>query len=166
MFGHTEYEYAYPIFQSTSVPPPSKLGYHTNNKYDNFPPLMSDGRAVTASWQPEAVLNEYLIKNMEIKSNWQYRQYLTKNAKEIMKYNCSQLATDAGYLKRYTDLESNTISTPHSFKSLADNSNPVDYQQQKSDLKELYLSREELQSRMVAPEISQDELLRQRSQQK
>jgi hypothetical protein len=73
---------AYPIIKETV--PQSALGYRTNNKYPEFPPLMNDGRAVTASYQPEAVLNEKLIRSNNIQSNWQYRRYLTNHAKEIM----------------------------------------------------------------------------------
>jgi len=54
------YDIAYQT-QSNSLPP-SALGYHTHNKYEGFPPLMSDGRTVTASFQPEAVLNEHLLR--------------------------------------------------------------------------------------------------------
>ena len=50
---------AYPSNKETV--PESSLGYHANNQYDNFPPLMSDGRALVASWQPEAVANKQLI---------------------------------------------------------------------------------------------------------
>jgi hypothetical protein len=144
-----------PIVKETL--PPSALGYHANNKYDEFPPLMSDGRVITASYQPEAVLNEYLLKEIGVESNWQYRQYLIKNAKEVMKYNCIQTSTDAGYIKRYTDLSApSTHSTPYRYPSLENRNKPTGYSG--GDLKELYLSREQLQSRMVAPEITQAEL--------
>jgi len=151
---------SYPNIQQAL--PPSKLGYHSNNKYDNFPPLMADGRAVIASYQPEAVLNNYLLKETGVESNWQYRQYLTKNAKEVMKYNCVQAANDAGYFHRYTDLVSSSHSTPYLYPSMTSTAKPAGYQQ--SDLKELYLSREQLQSVMVAPELTQSELYKVRSQ--
>jgi hypothetical protein len=134
-----KFECAYPKIQETI--PQSKLGYHLNNKYDGFPPLMADGRAITASWQPEAVLNNHLVKEMGITSNWEYRQYMIKNAKNIMKYNCVQASTDAGYLKKYMDLnETETYSTPHSFTSFTDSAKPHGYEG--SDLKELYLKHE------------------------
>ena len=53
------YDSAYPPIKETL--PPSALGYRANNKYDGFPPLMSDGRTITATYQPEAVLNEHLL---------------------------------------------------------------------------------------------------------
>ena len=137
--------------------PPSKLGYHTNNKYEGFPPLMMDGRSIVASWQPEAVLNEHLLREINVKTNWQYRQYLIKNAKDIMKYNCTQAANDSGYLKRYTDLAGSSYSTPYVTGSFVE---PVNDRSQLTDLKESYLSREQLQARMVVPEITQEDLLR------
>ena len=154
------FESAYPKIKETV--PPSKLGYHSNNKYEGFPPLMMDGRTITASWQPEAVLNENLLKEIGVQTNWQYRQYLTKNAKDIMKYNCTQSATDSGYFKRYADLANKSYSTPYTVPSFVDNSEPKGYQS--SDLKDLYLTREQLEARMIAPEISQEEVLRLKTQ--
>jgi hypothetical protein len=152
------YETAYPTTKESL--PPSALGYHSNSKYEGFPPLMSDGRTITASYQPEAVLNEHLLMEIGVETNWQYRNYLTKNAKEIMKYNCIQTATDSGYLKRYADLGSSSYSTPFLYPSFENKQKPKGYQE--SDLKELYLTRDQLQSRMVAPEITQAELYKRR----
>lgn len=137
--------------------PPSQLGYHSNNKYDGFPPIMSDGRTVTASYQPEAILNEYLLKEIGVGSNWEYRQYLINNGKEIMKYNNVQSANDVGYIARYTDVVSgSTFSTPYTYSSVSSSNRPTGYHS--SDLKDMYVSREQLQSRMVAPEITQADL--------
>lgn len=154
MLSYDNYECAYPGIKETI--PQSKLGYHTNNKYKGFPPLMSDGRTITASWQPEAVLNNHLKESVDVETNWQYRQYLTKNAKDIMKYNCIQASNDVGYVKRYTDLNKGEYSTPAVYSSLFDENNRDG---KISDLKDNYLSREQLQSRMVAPEITQQQLV-------
>jgi len=155
-----KFECAYPKIKETI--PQSRLGYHSNNKYDGFPPLMSDGRSITASWQPEAVLNNYLLKEIDVQTNWQYRQYMIKNAKDIMKYNCVQMSNDAGYIKRYDDLisASSNYSTPYTVTSYTDKFTPSGYET--SDLKEIYLTREQLDARMVAPEITQEEMLRMR----
>ena len=69
---------AYPVVKETV--PLSSRGYYTNNKYPEVPPLMSDGRAITAAWQHDAVTNAKLIEENNIKSNWAYRKYLTQNA--------------------------------------------------------------------------------------
>ena len=145
---------AYPSNKETV--PESSLGYHANNQYDNFPPLMSDGRALVASWQPEALANKQLIEENGIASNWQYRRYLTENAKSIMKTNFRESANDVGYIKLDEKPESSS-GGPFSFKSFLDDSKPVGYKT--SDLKNLYLSREQLNSRKVSPAITQEQLL-------
>ena len=50
----------------------------SNNIYPDFPPIMNDGRNF-ANWQPGALINEYIRQEANIKSNWSYRNYLTKN---------------------------------------------------------------------------------------
>jgi hypothetical protein len=153
---------AYPVIKETI--PQSSLGYATNNKYPQFPPLMSDGRSITSTWQPEAIINDDLIQSNNIRSNWQYRKYLTNNAKDIMQYNFLESSNDVGYYKRPIDLpnmQSNLVSNmngkPYGFTSTLDQNKPFGYQT--SDLKELYLSREQLDSRKISPVITQAELL-------
>ena len=70
------------------------LGYHSNNKYAEFPPLMSDGRSVTACYQPEAVINNQIKESHGLKTNWQYRNYMTKNADTIREYNFKESCND------------------------------------------------------------------------
>jgi hypothetical protein len=155
-------EYAYPVIKETI--PQSSLGYATNNKYPQFPPLMSDGRSVTNTWQPESIINDDLIQSNNIRSNWQYRKYLTNNAKDIMNYNFLESSNDVGYYKRAIDLPnmqsnlvSNMNSKPYGFTSNLDQAKPFGYQT--SDLKELYLTREQLESRKISPVITQADLL-------
>jgi hypothetical protein len=121
--------------------PPSSYGYHTNNVYQGFPPLMADARSLIASWQPESYTNDKLIRDNGIQSNWQYRQYLTQNATSIMKQNFSESANDIGY---------------HDINASGMSSRPLP---PSSDLKELYMSREDLQSRRIAPVLTQDQML-------
>jgi len=157
MSQYSSYNSQFPVFKETI--PASSLGYKTNNKYPEFPPLMSDGRSVTATWQPESSINEDLISKNNIKSNWEYRKFLTDNAKEIMEYNFLESSTDVGYYKRPIDIPSiskNTISggvknTPYLFSSIHDTTRPPGYSS--SDLKDLYLSREQLEARKVAPTL-------------
>ena len=143
---------AYPVKEVSAS---AYLGYHTNNQYPSFPPLMADGRSIMASYQPEPVMNEYLLKETGVKSNWEYRKYLTHYGKNIMKYNFTQTATDAGYVKRYTDLNldnsKKVYSTPYLFKNDT-SAPPANYST--SDLKELYLSREQLNARLMNPIVN------------
>lgn len=152
---------AFPVIKETV--PQSALGYNTNNKYPQFPPLMSDGRSVTASWQPEAAINADLIESNGITSNWQYRKFLTHNAKQIMEYNFRESSNDIGYYKRPADLpsmQSDKVSvlykSPYVYSSVLDRAKPFGHSS--SDLKELYLTREQLNARKIAPSISQSQL--------
>lgn len=142
---------AYPLVKETI--PKSYLGYNTNNKYPHFPPKMSDGRALIASWQPEAIINNELLKETGIKTNWEYRKYLTKNAKDIVKYNFTESCNDIGYYKRPFNDPVDTIknTNPYLYDSYLDNNNVLGIRN--TDLKQLYLSREQLNSRKVSLEI-------------
>ena len=138
--------------------PKSSLGYNTNNKYPEFPPLMDDGRAVTASYQPESVINQHIIHKNNIQSNWEYRKYLTENATKIMEMNSREAFNDNGYTIRFDDLMNNRLSAPYSYTSPNDNSRPLGYMN--SDLKNTYVSREQLESRRISPVVTQEEFLR------
>jgi len=156
---------AYPIIKETV--PQSALGYHTNNKYPQFPPLMSDGRSITASWQPEAALNNQLIQSNNIQSNWQYRRYLTTHAKEVMETNFREASNDTGFFTKRAAAEMPTIdknqvsgmaATPFLYSSILDNSKPKGFET--SDLKDIYLSREQLDARRISPVITQEDFLK------
>ena len=129
-------------------------GYAANNVYPGFPPFMNDGRALIASWQPEAIENENLLKTSGVKSNWEYRKYLTHNAKSIIETNFAEAANDSGY---YTPGGSTTHSAPAQYDSYIEPEHV--YGKFDSDLKSKYLSREQLAARLVTPVISQSELL-------
>ena len=58
----------------------------SNNIHFDYPPIMMDGRNF-ADWQPGAVINERIRQDAHIKSNADYRKYLTNNADNIIKYN-------------------------------------------------------------------------------
>ena len=152
---------AYPVIKETI--PKSSLGYNTNNKYPEFPPLMSDGRSVVASWQQNTVVNKNIVESNNLKTNWQYRQYLTHNANEILKQNFTEASNDVGYFKRYIEppiisVQSDLPKQPYVYKSNMDQRTSLGSQD--SDLKQLYLSREQLNSRKISPAITQEELMR------
>lgn len=142
--------------ETVQTPTPTKLGYTSNNIYDGFPPLMEDGRTITASYQPEAVLNNYLLKETGIHSSWEYRRYLTNNAPEIIRQNRMSTMNDQGYVKRHEDLIGN-FSPPKLQHSYVESSTEG---LENGDLKNLYLSREQIAAKMVAPEMTQFELLK------
>jgi hypothetical protein len=127
--------------------PRSSLGYGTNNKYKDFPPLMSDGRSIVSNTQNIAVLNKKLITDNGITSNWKYRQYMIKNANTIMEYNYRESSNDTGYMIPINNSKKDKLIIPYTFDSLNDSSKP----HQMTDLKELYLSREQLNAKKVVP---------------
>ena len=132
----------------------------SNNIHLDFPPIMHDGRNY-ANWQPGAVINENLKKEANISSNWQYRKYLSNNADTIIQFNrLSALGDCCANLAQYgSGQQSVTNNSPYLYKSCLDNTIKFGYEN--SDLKNLYLSDNALQSRMVTPVFSQDQLLSQ-----
>jgi hypothetical protein len=150
--------------------PKSARGYAANNMYPGFPPLMNDGRALIASWQPEAITNNILLKANGIKSNWEYRRYLTHNAKDIIRRDFQEAANDVGYYDLGMNEVNNTAFLPIFAGIPKKHANPAMYQSYAepehvygkfdSDLKADYLSREQLAARMVTPVVTQADLLK------
>ena len=83
--------------------------------------------------------NGSLLKELGLKTNWEYRQYITKNGDEILYYNRSQGYKDNGV---------STVSGPL----------PVSRGVSTSDLKEAYLNQYRMESMMVAPELSTEDV--------
>ena len=123
----------------------------SNNIHFNFPPIMADGRNY-ASWQPEAVINERIQKQENIQSNWQYRQFLQNNGLKIMKYNSTEACYDLGIDPHTTTNTTPSSNVPFTYKSSFDTATPG-FGYCNSDLKNPYLTREQLNSRMIAPSI-------------
>ena len=128
----------------------------SNNIHFSFPPIMNDGRNF-AEWQPEAVVNNRIKQEHNISSNWEYRNFLTRNALDIMKYNymlsCNQCSACPPV---YENQE--TQNEPYLYKSCDDEGQPFGYVN--SDLKEIYLSKEDLNARVSSPIINQEDYLK------
>jgi hypothetical protein len=127
----------------------------SNNIHYDFPPIMSDGRNF-ANWSPGSVINERILIQNKILTNWDYRQHLTQNADSVIKQNQKEACGDCctcGY--NHTGKTSNT---PYLYKSCVDSTQPYGYTD--SNLKNLYLSRQQLQCRAVAPILTQEEYIR------
>ena len=87
-------------------------------------------------------------------SNWKYRQYMQKNANQIMKYNTMQYISASGN-NPYAVLNNlPTNKNPILYSSIHDTSSPaygligID-----SDLKKDYMTKERMNARMIAPTI-------------
>ena len=125
----------------------------SNNIHFDFPPIMADGRNY-ATWQPEAVVNERIQQKENITTNWQYRQYMTTNGNQIMSYNTLEACYDLGLNPQIPSASVHpSNSVPLLYKSTHDTTVPS-FGYSNSDLKNPYLSREQLNSRMIAPSIS------------
>lgn len=123
----------------------------SNNKYYTMPPLMSDGRNYS-SWQPESVVNDKIKQDAGINSNWKYRQYLQQNAGNIMKYNIMETVNASGNNPYAVDNKIASPNVPHLFTSIHDTSSPA-YGLNNSDLRRDYMTKQQLQARMISPSI-------------
>jgi len=121
----------------------------SNNIHFNFPPMMSDGR-IHSSWQPDSVINERIQQQNNITSNWKYRQYLTQNASAIMQLNTQQACYNLGMNPHINTNSTPSANVPHLYQNTFDTSAPG-YGYCTSDLKNPYLSREQLNARLVSP---------------
>lgn len=119
----------------------------SNNIHFNFPSMMSDGRNYT-SWQPEVVIDKKIEQEQNIKSNMQYRQYLQNNALNIMKNNQLNTCDECGICP-YNPSTYDNLTQPFFYSNLLTNNSPFGYNN--SDLKNEYLSRQTLQSRLFTP---------------
>jgi hypothetical protein len=108
-----------------------------NNLNINFPGIIQDGRFFT-DYSPSAVLNNKIKDNNAIFTNIKYKEFLTKNATNIMNHNFKKMGT--------TDLG---VNYPFTFDSINDNSQPSGYET--SLPKNLYLTREQLSANQSRP---------------
>jgi hypothetical protein len=124
----------------------------SNNIHFNFPPIMNDGRNY-ASWQPDAVINQRIQVKEGINNNWNYRQYLQQNGLQIMNYNNSEACYELGLDPHVQSGKTPSSNVPYTFRSTFDTSEPG-FGYCNSDLKNPYLTREQLNARIVAPSIN------------
>ena len=150
MFCGQSVESAYPIIKETI--PQSNLGYYANNRYLGFPPLMNDGRSIIAGNRSETLLHNSIVKQSGETNNAKYRQYMISNARSIMENDFRNASNDVGYYERFVDhISAGATGTPYLYSSVIDTKQPLGYTE--SDLKSIYLSREQLEARRVAPRL-------------
>ena len=131
------------------------MSYATCNK--NHPPLMSDGRNFT-QFVSGATLSERIKHSQGIKTNADYRKYLTQNADIIIETNQRNACNECCNCPPIYSSTTANLNSPHVFSSCTDSSRPSGYQD--SDLKSAYLSSHQLNSRLSTPVITQDELIK------
>lgn len=109
----------------------------TNNVYVDFPGLMNNGREFNNK-DPNSHLNEQILKKGSIISNADYRKYLMDNADSIIETN-----------RNSAFFESSNVKNNIPITRMQNSDSP-------SDLKVLYLSREELQGHLYNKPINVD----------
>lgn len=120
--------------------------YYTVNPNEEFP------TTANSLWQPDSQTNQKILVDTGIKSNWQYRQYMMKNANQIMKYNTMESIYNSGN-NPYTNTNNETVNkSPYILTSVHNTSSPT-YGLSNSDLKQDYITNEQMKSRMLAPTI-------------
>ena len=112
----------------------------SNNIYYSSPPLMSDGRNF-ANWQPGTEIDNILKKEANITNNNIYRQYLINNADKIIELNQLEACNNCACCPYYNN-NKNTSNNPYLYNNCLSDIKPFGYEE--SDLKNLYLSREQL----------------------
>lgn len=129
----------------------------SNNIHAGFPALMSDGNWAT-NWEPSCAANNYIKKSAGIENNYQYRQYLINNADKIIKKNQVNACDNcSGYWNNFQNTNIIKSATKYIYKSTQDNIQPFGYEN--SDLKNNYISSNTIQSRLVAPIMTQAQML-------
>ena len=114
---------------------------------------MNDGRSIIAGNRSETLLHNSIVKQSGEVNNAKYRQYMISNAKSIMENDFRSASNDVGYYERFVDqISANAVGSPYLYKSVIDNNSPLGYSE--SDLKSIYLSREQLEARRVAPHVN------------
>lgn len=123
-----------------------------NNNYYTIEPTQELQGTAYSLWQPDGSTNRKIQVDTGISSNWKYRQYMQKNANEIMKFNTMQSINTSGN-NPYTVLNTNPVgNTPYLYSSIHDTSKPS-YGFRNSDLKQDYMTKQQIKARMVAPSI-------------
>jgi len=121
---------------------------------------MDDGRNY-ANWQPGAVISERIRQANHITSNYDYRKFMIRNADNIIKTNQLNAVEECCGTSGRFDTGQVSTNSPYIFKSVADTSQQGTYGYENSDLKNPYLSKAELQARLVIPVITQASMLQQ-----
>lgn len=122
---------------------------------------MSDSRLFT-TYGSACKANNSLKKDLGLNSNYDYRQYLIKNGNRLIKENNNSHMNKIGY-QSPINIPNMNLDKKHIYKNVSDNSQPYGYES--SDLKNMYLSRYELQAKSSGPIVTQEELLHMKARQ-
>lgn len=118
---------------------------------------MSDGRSIVATGKSEPLEHNALLKSTGIINNAQYRDYMIKNSRQIMMNEFRSASNDTGFSEqgRFADYllaAVRPVPTAKDVKQMTysdDKGQKITYKP--SDLKEIYLTREQLVERRNYP---------------
>ena len=122
----------------------------SNNLYLDHPPIMNDGRNF-ATLRPDEQINQDVLDENKIMSSSAYRSFLMRNADHMITNNQIEACSTANCFRGFKKPEGGQQNQPYFYVSAFDNTKPFGYSD--SDMKNVYLTREQLQSRMVAPTL-------------
>jgi hypothetical protein len=117
---------------------------------------MSDGRSIVATGKSEPLSHNALLKSTGITNNAQYRDYMIKNSRQIMMNEFRNASNDTGFSEegRFADYllaavapvpkakDAKQMPYPGNQGTQGNQGQKITYKT--SDLKEIYLSREQL----------------------
>tara|TARA_Y100000389_G_C17123427_1_gene346602 strand:- start:162 stop:593 length:432 start_codon:yes stop_codon:yes gene_type:complete len=126
-----------------------------NNIHSDFPPLMSDSTLFT-DWNTCCKTNNKLKKSSGITNNYNYRQWLINNGNSVMRTNRLNACNNANVKPSINNIFQK--SDKYIFRDCNDTARPYGYET--SDLKEIYLSKQELNEKLSAPIMTQYDLLK------
>lgn len=122
----------------------------SNNLYLDHPPIMSDGRNY-ATLRPDEAINQDILVENKIMSNGTYRKYLMDNADRMIVNNQIEACSTSNCFRSFKRPTNGLPNQPYFYESTFDTTKPFGYTD--SDMKHIYLTREQLQARMVAPTL-------------
>tara|TARA_Y100000816_G_scaffold291607_1_gene283501 strand:- start:5653 stop:5973 length:321 start_codon:yes stop_codon:yes gene_type:complete len=100
-------------------------------------------------------INNSIMEQNTITTNWNYRNYLIRNGKQIINHNKLNACLNRGIINEPL-LDENKNTPPHLFTSVTDTGTPFGYQT--SDLKEAFVFKRQNETRKVVPRIIQEKL--------
>jgi len=117
----------------------------SNNVYLNKPALMSDGRIFN-----NLANDSDIIENNKFESSKDYKKFIQENSEQIMEDSTNFMMNNSGIISKSKTTSYNG-NVPFVYSSNTDEAKPAGYVE--SDLKNAYLSREQLQSQLIAPKV-------------
>lgn len=118
--------------------------------------LMNEGRPFT-DYKTAAIINENIKNKNKFFTNNEYRAYLKNNADNIIKHNFNQVYKLTPFTPEKQVYTKCPTKSNFVFTNIDDTRKPNNYES--SDLKDSYLSKEQLNKRKNVTKLNQEQLL-------